>query len=323
MQGSGGKITLTFVIGLFVIIGSALLIAAIIWLGTTQVSKENVIFSTYFDGSVEGLEIGSPVKYLGVPAGTITDIDLAEDNRLIKILMQLDPRVKIVDSLRVKSELAGLAGKRFLQLYFPTNQDMLDMHPELEFKPEFPVIPSTPSGFEEISIAAQKVLDNVEKFEFEAISNSLVETLQSTSHFLANNDIYETIANLKESSARISSIMAKTDTSNIVVNLMETSKDLALATEELKQFSQELREQYSSINLNERMDNTFDQVDTTLLLSQKTISSLGYRSEALLFSINETLQDLKKTNKQLRRSLEILNENPSQVLFSKPPKKKD
>jgi phospholipid/cholesterol/gamma-HCH transport system substrate-binding protein len=323
MQSTSGKITLTFVIGLFVIVGSGILITALIWLGTSKVSKENVIYSTFFDGSVEGLEAGSPVKYLGVPAGTITKIDLAKDGKLIKILMQLDPRVKMVDSLRVKSELAGLAGRRFLQLYFPTSPDMLAMHPDLSFTPEYPVIPSSPSGFEEISIAAQKVLSNLEKLEFERISNSMVTLLESSSYFFSNEDLYETIHNLKNASDKVTDIMVKADSSGIIDNLMETSKDMAIATEELKRFSETLHEQYSDINLDDRVDNSFNLFDSTLILSQKTISSLGYRSESILFSINETLQDLKKTNKQLRKSLEVLNENPSQVLFSKPPKKKD
>ena len=41
-----------------------------------KISKEKVLFETYFDQSVQGLSVGSPVKYRGVEIGSVDDITL-------------------------------------------------------------------------------------------------------------------------------------------------------------------------------------------------------------------------------------------------------
>ena len=54
------------VIGLFVVVAIALLVAAILILGQENSSTHNPTFVMYFQGSVKGLSVGSPVVFRGV-----------------------------------------------------------------------------------------------------------------------------------------------------------------------------------------------------------------------------------------------------------------
>ena len=68
-----------FKIGLFVITGMALVIAGLVLLGAGVFEEEHFHFESYFDTSVEGLAVGSPVKFRGVEIGFVEFIDFASN----------------------------------------------------------------------------------------------------------------------------------------------------------------------------------------------------------------------------------------------------
>ena len=66
-----------FTVGLFVACGIGIAVVAVIWLGIAQVTKGGKRFITFFNESVQGLDIESPVNYRGVPVGQVRT-DLAQ-----------------------------------------------------------------------------------------------------------------------------------------------------------------------------------------------------------------------------------------------------
>jgi phospholipid/cholesterol/gamma-HCH transport system substrate-binding protein len=76
-----------FMIGLFVTIGFVIGVAAIIWLGASQYFRKSYTYVSYFDESVQGLEVGSVVKYRGVEVGKVEKISIAPDDRLVEVQM--------------------------------------------------------------------------------------------------------------------------------------------------------------------------------------------------------------------------------------------
>ena len=63
-----------FRLGIFIIAASAILVAIILALGAGTAFKRTVTIETYFDESVQGLDVGSAVKYRGVQIGRVTRI---------------------------------------------------------------------------------------------------------------------------------------------------------------------------------------------------------------------------------------------------------
>jgi len=55
-----------FAVGLFVATGIGVASLAIIWLGMSRYLEKGQYYVSYFNESVQGLDIDSPVKYRGV-----------------------------------------------------------------------------------------------------------------------------------------------------------------------------------------------------------------------------------------------------------------
>ncbi len=75
------------VIGLFVVVAIALLVAAILILGSGKFFKHNPTFVMYFQGSVKGLSVGSPVVFRGVKVGTVTDIKMLFNPKDLSVMI--------------------------------------------------------------------------------------------------------------------------------------------------------------------------------------------------------------------------------------------
>ena len=61
-------------LGLFIVTGIAVVLSTAAWIGVDRLRQDYRIWYAYFDESVDGLEVGSPVKFLGVPIGEVVEI---------------------------------------------------------------------------------------------------------------------------------------------------------------------------------------------------------------------------------------------------------
>ncbi len=313
------NITSNFFIGLFIISATLIAIFFIIWLGVSKFFSERNFYVTYFDGSVEGLEKGSPVKYLGVEVGTVSSINVAPDGRLIEVVFQIDKKIEVTDELRIKPELMGISGRKFLQLHFPSDRKIAQMYPELTFKPEFKYIKSSPSGLEEIEIAMREVIYNFKQIEMSRISDEIIEFLSSTSTFFKNPDIYSTIENLRNTSLHIKNLVENADTTNILEYLAKSSRNVLQITSDLQEFTKELNRQVASMKLDEKADKILAGYDSTMWQVRNTINNLNYRTEIAIINFNDALQKLNETNTQLKRTLNTIKESPNLILSEPPP----
>jgi ABC-type transporter Mla subunit MlaD len=94
--------------------GLVLVVAVLIYLGATNWMKAKVIYLTYFDTTVQGLNLDAPVKFRGVQVGRVKKIAVAPDGNLVEVMMELDPVIAVTDSLRAKLELTGITGMRYI-----------------------------------------------------------------------------------------------------------------------------------------------------------------------------------------------------------------
>ncbi len=319
MARKKSKLTSTFLIGLFIITATVTAIFFIIWLGASRFFIERNYYVTYFEVSVEGLERGSPVKYLGVEVGTVSSIGVAPDGRLIEVVFQIDKKIEVTDDLRVKPEIMGLSGRKFLQLHFPSDRNIARMYPDLSFAPEFKYIKSSPSGLEEIEIAMREMIFNFNQINMSNISDEIIEFLSSTSTFFRNPDIYKTIENFRNSSLHIQNLIEKADTTNILDYLSKSSQNILKITNELSDFTKELNRQIVGMKLDEQTERIIVGYDSTMWQVRNTINNLNYRTEIAIINFNDALQKLNETNIQLKRTLNTLKESPNMILSEPPP----
>lgn len=144
-------------LGLFVVVGVVLGLTTIAILGARAVRAEVSPYVTYFDESVQGVEIGSPIKFRGVIIGTVGKIDIAPDHRHVEVTSDLKvddltrlgltlkgkKKLVIAPDLRVQLATAGLTGLKFLQLDF--FDVTVNPPPKLPFDVPENYIPAAPS----------------------------------------------------------------------------------------------------------------------------------------------------------------------------------
>jgi phospholipid/cholesterol/gamma-HCH transport system substrate-binding protein/paraquat-inducible protein B len=196
-----------FRVGIFVFIGILLIGSCAVILGGQQLLSKPVVFETYFDESVQGLEVGSPVKIRGVQIGSVSEIGLVEDyytfdtleKRLehgtkIRVKMELDLaredpekgmerkpgenlKYSIERGLRVRLTSQGITGTSFIGADFMSPED----HPPMEivWTPRHLYVPSAASTMKTISTAAERIFEKLEDVEIEKVVRDLDTLLLS------------------------------------------------------------------------------------------------------------------------------------------------
>src|SRR4051812_46819040 len=76
-------------LGLFVVVGIVMSLTTVAVLGARSLRTEVGRYVSYFDESVQGLEVGSPIKFRGVTIGTVARIDVAPDHRHVEVMSDL------------------------------------------------------------------------------------------------------------------------------------------------------------------------------------------------------------------------------------------
>lgn len=93
-------------IGLFAVLGAALLAAAIVAVLGLQVFKAGDRAVMHFSGSVYGLQVGAPVVFRGVRLGTVRSIGVAQVNGRFAV-----PVVAELDRAQLQSLVGGTVGE--------------------------------------------------------------------------------------------------------------------------------------------------------------------------------------------------------------------
>ena len=169
-------------IGLFVASGFLAIVGTLFYLGAQRLSRDKIEFTTYFDESVQGLDLGAPVKMRGVTIGTVSGITIAPDHRLVQVTSEcyVDSMVRlnlgseeelknyeapVPPDLRVQLATTGITGVKFLLVDFFTDPDD---PPPLEFDTPPGYLPSAPStlksledGFYTMANALPQTLDAI------------------------------------------------------------------------------------------------------------------------------------------------------------------
>jgi len=119
------KSRLELKVGLFVLIGLALLAVLII-----QFSKGTSIFRGTYDlrlhaNNVGGLKPRAGVLLAGVQVGNVSDINLAGDGKSVTILLKIYKEYKIYRDARFVIEQAGFLGDQFVSVIPTANTDRL------------------------------------------------------------------------------------------------------------------------------------------------------------------------------------------------------
>jgi phospholipid/cholesterol/gamma-HCH transport system substrate-binding protein len=211
-------------VGFSVLAAIAAIVVFVFWLGRSQLSKNEDVYHTYFTGSVTGLSSGSPVRYRGVPVGTVGYIAIDPNNiERIRVTLKLRPSTPIKVDTVASLETAGITGGAYVELSGGTNAAPL----LVSQNGEVPVIRSENSGLQSALDEAPKLIAKLNTLADQAnalLSDQNVKSISSTFDHLkglsANLDALgpdakETVANLNK---------LTTDLNKQLPGLLETLK---------------------------------------------------------------------------------------------------
>lgn len=190
-------------IGFAVLLGTAAIVATLIWLGGVGGGDEPVFAETYYDKSITGLSVGSAVNFRGVPFGKVVTIDFVgnhydgltgSENTRIYIRMALNRRAfhgvelngftpeealqKLIDSgLRATVTASGITGLSHMEF---------DIYPDapatkISWIPRFAYIPSKMSLLEDFSSVATRVMNQINQMDFAGVWSNVGEVVEHVS----------------------------------------------------------------------------------------------------------------------------------------------
>jgi paraquat-inducible protein B len=146
-------------LGLFLVLGVLCMALATVYFGSQTIGRRTIDYFAYFDESVEGITVGSPVRFRGITIGRVAGIGLGPDHRHVEIRCALTVkelrRLRLVaedekklrfalqPDMRAQLQLIGLTGEEVVSIDFfdPSTHPV----PDLPFPVPERTIPSTRS----------------------------------------------------------------------------------------------------------------------------------------------------------------------------------
>jgi len=221
-----------FLIGLFVIIGSVMAAITIIWVGAADFFTKGSVYVTYFDESVQGLQVDSAVKYRGVDVGKVQSIKVAPDGRLIEVVMKVDLSTELQSRVEAQLRTAGITGIVFIELDQIRDSEKSNAL-EINFEPDYPVIPSRRPEISRFLEDTNEIMESIKAIDFKGLSDQLKETTLAVENFIGGRQTTGVMKNLESTTANIDRAM----------------ESLRLTMENLQSFSERINENPSELFL--------------------------------------------------------------------------
>lgn len=221
-----------FLIGLFVIIGSVMAAITIIWVGAADFFTKGSVYVTYFDESVQGLQVDSAVKYRGVDVGKVQSIKVAPDGRLIEVAMKVDLSTELQSRVEAQLRTAGITGIVFIELDQIRDSEKSSAL-EINFEPDYPVIPSRRSEISRFLEDTNEIMESIKAIDFKELSDQLKETTLAVENFIGGRQTTGVMKNLESTTANIDRAM----------------ESFRLTMENLQSFSERINENPSELFL--------------------------------------------------------------------------
>jgi paraquat-inducible protein B len=291
------------VIGAFVVGAIALAVVAVVIFGSGKFFRKQLEFITFFQGSIKGLNVGSPVNFRGVKIGEVKNIHIqarpSDMTFQIPVLLEIDPSVieSVEPGVKIGAkpyaQIQGLIDKgmraQLQSQSFVTGQlaVALDFHPD---KPPVVVaqdkkyheIPSVPTPIEEL----QKTIADLNLKEF---AEKVKATLDGIEKAINSPEIPKTLKSVSVAADEVKVLMKNTN---------DTVKDV-------QKLVQGLDRQVATLGPN---------ANETVKDAQKLVQNLDRQVTTLLPSIEAAMKDAQKMMQHIDTRIDPMAANAEEAM---------
>jgi paraquat-inducible protein B len=295
-------------IGIFVVVAIGLVVAAILVLGSGKFFTDKPKFVMYFDGSVKGLAIGSPVVFRGVKVGTVTEIGMLFSKKDLSVLIPVYVELGEADvTMMDDNSLSAKKGARKKILYeyldalvkrgiraqlemqsFVTGQLQiaLDFFPDKPARfvggpSKYPEIPTIPTQLRELT-------KRVEQLPIEEIGRKLQSTL----------DGIDKMVNSPETTRMVKSIGQAADETRTLIRDVDRQLEPLIAS--IKKTSDEAGKTLQKIRI-----------------VAGAIENISGDDSVVVYKLNKTLDEMERASRSLRLLADTVEQQPESLIFGK------
>jgi paraquat-inducible protein B len=325
------KKTSPALIGGFVLGAITLLVVAVIAFGSGSLFRKTKEFVVFFDGTVNGLNIGAPVKFRGVEIGSVKNI-----------LLQLDksmevPRIPVIFEVDLKKITSrGAAGTiledpnalkaaidRGLRAQLRTESLVtgvlyigIDVFPGTAVRfvqaagSKYPEIPTVPTALERVELTAGEILAKLSEVDFKGMMDSVSSAVDGVSQ-LVNSPALESALQ------RLDQTMPKIDEAIVEIRKMTSSLDgnITKLSVNLQGTSDSAREAMQQAAL------TMQQTDAALKEAEAAMINIRAISDpdsVAFYELGRSLREVSAAARSLRLLSNSVERNPRALIFGKP-----
>lgn len=302
-------------IGAFVVGAVALAVAAVAVLGSGGLFDETWELISYFDGSVAGLGVGSPVKIRGVQIGQVRDVRLgvpggavqtAEDFR-IPVIYEIDQDLLVkhgarrelnaatLDSLvaaglRARLELESfVTGRKYIELdLMPDSEATLQGGEGLPYHE----IPTTNTGLDQLQASIRNLVETISRLPVDSLVMALTGTARNAELLLSDPELARAIEEMPRTLASISAAAAgaRDLTVGMDSSLVPIQEELVVTAREATAALQSLQETLEAMRTSVKWDG------------------------AIGTALRESMEESAATMRALRALAEALEKEPGSLI---------
>jgi paraquat-inducible protein B len=262
-----------------------------------------VDFHTYFDESVQGLEIGAAVKYRGVKVGRVAGIAVAPDRKLVDATLAIDrdtaARLDLAANhlaLRTELTVLGITGLKFVDIDVAAPD--APPPPVLGFTPAPHYLPSRPSLLGGLS----GDLTNTTR-QMPAVVDRVITTLAKLERLLDQAD-------REELPRRLGAVLDGAGASIAEIRHLVAGIDRAGLPERLRRTVDSIDRAAARIDgVVARLDGV-DALVASAHRTSESIGELGRSTNDSTAELEDTLRDLGDAARSLRELIDDVDRDP-------------
>ena len=274
-------------IGSFVLAGIALIFIFALWISGGRDKDQLQTYRIYFTESVNGLNVGSAVKYRGVEVGKVNHIDLDPNNSArVEVTADLDRDAPIKKDTIAMLKLQGITGLVYIELSGGSKNSapLLDAKADSD---EPPIIPSRESQLSQIVTSLPEIAE-----KFARISDQILLLLNDKNI----GAMSKTIENMQHSTQELAALTKQVG--EAITHVNGTVQDIEAITRNSRADAEAAVKQ-----ANKAMEEL-----TRLLTRTNQFSDSGYND------LSNLLVEMKKTARDFQSLTREIKNEPSSVI---------
>ncbi|MBV8227747.1 MAG: MCE family protein [Verrucomicrobia bacterium] len=317
-------------IGAFVLGAAVIAVGAIVFFGSANLFAKKQDFVTYFNQSVNGLGIGSNVKYKGVTVGKVTRLELRfqgkDEPPVVRVQYEINTdnlrnkfgltlpignpefhKRSVQNGFRAKLDFESLiSGQLFIALDFYKSALPAALHPQQDNILE---IPPLPSDIDTILANLTKAVGNLGTVDFSALAKDLQEVLTSVTNGIKALNLEKLGNSVDNAADSISSLANGEQVKSALGSVRQSFDQLTTTLKNLDPSIKDLRP-------------TLDAAKSALANLQKSTAELAILlrpDSSLRYQLDNSLSQISAAAVSIQQLSDFLHSHPNSLIFGRKP----